>query len=67
LCHELAGTILLQNHNFYSGLSDEVKDIICMKDEPNSLEEYMKRAQDIDERLSERKEEKREAYRQGAS
>jgi hypothetical protein len=48
---------------FYSGLSDEVKDIICMKDEPNRLEEYMKRTQDIDERLSERKEEKREAYR----
>lgn len=52
---------------FYRGLSDEVKDIICMEDRPNSLEEYIQRAQGIDERISARKEEKRKAYGQGAS
>ena len=52
---------------FYRGLSDEVKDIICMEARPNSLEEYIQRAQNIDERISARKEEKRKAYRQGAS
>ncbi|KFZ24290.1 hypothetical protein V502_01230 [Pseudogymnoascus sp. VKM F-4520 (FW-2644)] len=50
---------------FYRGLSDEVKDIICYKDEPNTLEEYIQMAQDIDNRLLER-EEKRMASRQSA-
>jgi Retrotransposon gag protein len=44
---------------FYQGLSDKVKDIICMKEEPNTLEEYIQRAQAIDDRLLEREEEKR--------
>ncbi len=52
---------------FYRGLSDEVKDIICMEARPNSLEEYIQRAQNIDERISARKEEKRKAHKQGAS
>ena len=52
---------------FYRGLSDEVKDIICMQDQPNGMEEYIQKAQDIDERLSARKEEKRKAYVQGGS
>jgi hypothetical protein len=55
---------------FYKGLSDEVKDIICMEKRPDSLEEYIQRAQVIDEGISTRKEERMEArkgYRQGAS
>ena len=59
---------------FYEGLSDEVKDIICMEKRPDNLEEYIQRAQDIDEGLSTQKEERkeerkeaREAFRQGAS
>jgi hypothetical protein len=58
---------------FYKGLCDEVKDIICMEKRPNSLEEYIQRAQIIDEGISTRKEERKEAqkarkaYRQGAS
>jgi hypothetical protein len=51
---------------FYQGLSDKVKDIICYREEPNSLEEYIQMAQDIDSRLLEREEEKRVASRQSA-
>ncbi|KFY32152.1 hypothetical protein V493_00463 [Pseudogymnoascus sp. VKM F-4281 (FW-2241)] len=51
---------------FYRGLSDKVKDIICYRDEPNTLEEYIQMAQDIDNRLLEREEEKRMASRQSA-
>jgi len=53
--------------HFYIGLSDEVKDIICMEDRPNSLEEYIQRAEVIDERISERKEKERKASGQVAS
>ena len=48
---------------FNKGLSEEIKDIICMEHRPNSLEEYIQRAQHLDEGLSARKEEKREASR----
>lgn len=51
---------------FYQGLSDKVKDIICLRDEPNTLEEYIQMAQNIDDRLLEREEEKRMASRQSA-
>jgi len=50
---------------FYQGLSDKVKDIICLKERPNTLEEYMQEAQAIDDRLLER-EEKRMTSRQRA-
>ena len=43
---------------FYQGLSDKVKDIICMKERPNTLEEYIQRAQAINDRLLEREKEK---------
>jgi hypothetical protein len=44
---------------FYQGLSDKVKDIICLEKRPNTLEEYIQKAQAIDDRLLEREEEKR--------
>jgi len=50
---------------FYEGLSDKVKDIICLE-EPNTLEEYIQKAQAIDDRLLEREEEKRMTSRQRA-
>ena len=42
----------------YQGLSDKVKDIIYMEERPNTLEEYIQKAQAIDDRLLEREEEK---------
>jgi hypothetical protein len=52
LYQELAGTML--EFRFYRGLSDKVKDIICLEGRPNTLEEYIQKAQDIDDKLLER-------------
>ena len=49
---------------FYQGLSDKVKDIICLEKRPNTLEEYIQKAQAIDDRLLEREEEKHMTSRQ---
>ena len=53
------------NAYFYEGLSSKVKDIIYLEERPGTLEEYIHRAETIDDRLSERKEEKRITSRQG--
>lgn len=50
--------------HFYQGLSDKVKDIICLEKQPNTLEEYIQKAQAIDDRLLEREEEKSMSSRQ---
>ncbi len=44
---------------FYRGLKENVKDIICMKDRPETLDEYIKNAIQIDNRLYARRVEKR--------
>jgi hypothetical protein len=55
----------LESH-VYQGLSNEVKDIICKEERPNTLDELIQMAQGIDDRLSEREEEKRISSKQRA-
>jgi hypothetical protein len=45
--------------SFYTGLKDDVKDILCMKDRPGTLEEYISMASAIDDRLYARRLEKK--------
>lgn len=44
---------------FYWGLKDDVKDVLCMKDRPEKLDEYIAMAVAIDDRLYTRRLEKR--------
>ncbi|KAI1286159.1 hypothetical protein F5Y03DRAFT_154390 [Xylaria venustula] len=44
---------------FENGLKDSVKDVICLRDRPATLEEYITMAVRIDNRLYERRQEKR--------
>ncbi|EJP61615.1 gag protein [Beauveria bassiana ARSEF 2860] len=44
---------------FYRGLKDNVKDVICMKDRPETLDEYIKNVVQIDNQLYARRVEKR--------
>lgn len=46
---------------FYEGLKNNVKDVLCMKDVPATLDEYISMAVEIDNRLYARRLEKRQA------
>ena len=48
---------------FYHGLRDDVKDELCKQDRPDSLTKYMEMAIKIDNRLFERRQEKKRSYR----
>jgi hypothetical protein len=44
---------------FYRGLSDRIKDIICIEERSNTVEEYIYRAEIIDDRIQLREQKKR--------
>lgn len=52
---------------FYRGLKDSVKDVLCMKDRPDTLTEYMAMAIQIDNNLYQRRQERKrsQGYRHG--
>ena len=48
LASRVSWNVTALKDNFYRCLSDEVKDITCMQDPPNGLEEYIQKSQNIE-------------------